>query len=156
MPSKKGTKSRGPSRPIDPRYAPGRPVRRGPDRFGMTLIGLSLAGVLIIILIASLAAGNNTTTTTTTTNPAASAPGTTPNVMATESVFVQSVESLPRVSPADAKSEYDAKTATIIDVRDIARYKTEHIKGSTNIPYTEAQTRLAEFPKTGNLIVYCQ
>src|SRR4051794_30372575 len=40
MPDKKAKRYRGPSRPVDPRYAPGPAVRRGPDTFGMTLIGV--------------------------------------------------------------------------------------------------------------------
>src|SRR5438874_10747325 len=65
MSSKKVKRYRGPSRPIDPRYAPGAARKKGPDTFLITLIGLSTAFVLILFLI--LAGQGNTTTTTTTT-----------------------------------------------------------------------------------------
>src|SRR5207253_8645591 len=69
MPDKKVRKMRGPSRPIDPRYAPGPVARRGPDTFGMALIGTSVALVLLIILWAALSNGNNNAATTTVATP---------------------------------------------------------------------------------------
>src|SRR5690349_17142274 len=72
------TKMRGPSRPVDPRRAPGaRQVRRGPDTFGMLLIGFSTLFVLVIIFFLTRAPSTVTTTTAPSTsgnNGASSAP----------------------------------------------------------------------------------
>ena len=51
MSSRKVKKYRGPSRPIDPRYAPGQPKRQGRDTFGIALIGISTAFIIILLLL---------------------------------------------------------------------------------------------------------
>ena len=60
----------------------------------------------------------------------------------------------PRISLADAKKAYDAG-ATVIDVRDAAAYKTEHIKGALHIPISEAAANESKLPKGKKIIVYC-
>jgi hypothetical protein len=167
MSSKKVKKYRGPSRPIDPRYAPGAGRKKGPDTFLITLIGVSTAFVLILFFI--LAGQGNTTTTTTTSGTGSSSSNSSnsaPTVQsqadtgaqATQTMVAFSTEQagLPHISPQDAKPAIDGGQAKVIDVREKNIFQTEHIKGAINIPYTEAQTRISEFPKSGNLILYCQ
>jgi hypothetical protein len=169
MSARKQQKLRGPSRPIDPRRAPGVPRRKGPDMLGFWLVGIATAFVLVIFLVTSTAQPQSTAVTTPVTDPnaiinapsppvdltAASAAPTSPAAAATQQMvaFATRTADLPRVTAAEAKTQVDAR---IIDVRQKEIYAAEHIKGSTNIPYTDVQARLAEFPKAGNLIVYCQ
>ena len=166
MSSKKVKKYRGPSRPIDPRFAPGPSKRRGPDTLGFVLIGGSAAFVLLLILvIAALQPPTAVTTTTTdtgttssSTNPTIALQPADSGAVATQTTVAFNTEtaSQPRISPADAKVQIDGNKAKVFDVRDKNIYAQEHIKGAVNIPYTDAQTRVTEFPKTGDIILYCQ
>jgi 3-mercaptopyruvate sulfurtransferase SseA len=61
----------------------------------------------------------------------------------------------PRITLADAKKEYDAGTAVIIDVRDPSVYKQEHIKGALNIPPAEIAANINKIPKGKKIIAYC-
>ena len=61
----------------------------------------------------------------------------------------------PRISLADAKKDYDAGTAVIVDVRDASAYKLEHIKGSLNITLQEIATKADKLPKGKKIIAYC-
>jgi hypothetical protein len=147
---------RGPSRPIDPRRAPG-PVRRtGPDPFAIGLIvvsGVVVLGVILLALMQNRGAANNTT------NPQSQAgPTVPPDLTATAIAFATQTrpEVLPHVSVTEAKTLYDANDARFIDVRVPEQYAAGHIQGAANIPYTDVGERVAEIPRTGNVIVYCQ
>ena len=61
----------------------------------------------------------------------------------------------PRIPLDEAKKEYDAGTAVIIDVREPGAYKFERIKGSINIPEASLATSLDKVPKGRKLIAYC-
>ena len=60
------------------------------------------------------------------------------------------------VQLAGEGNKVDGGQAKVVDVREKASYDAEHVKGAVNIPYTDAQTRVSEFPKTGSIILYCQ
>lgn len=166
MSSRKVKKYRGPSRPVDPRFVPGQPKRKGPDTLGFAIIGGSAAFVLIIILFIAASQPPNTTTTTTTdtgsssssTNPTIALDASTGGAEATQTVIAFNTETAgqPRISPADAKAQIAANKVKVFDVRVKEIYAQEHIVGAVNIPYTDAQTRLSEFPKTGDILLYCQ
>lgn len=61
----------------------------------------------------------------------------------------------PRISLADAKKDYDAKSAVFIDTHAKAQYDSEHITGAINIPANELNTYFDKIPKGKKLIVYC-
>ncbi|HEX9990404.1 MAG TPA: rhodanese-like domain-containing protein [Chloroflexia bacterium] len=153
-------KMRGPSRPVDPRRAPGRPVRRGPDPFAMGLIGVSTALVLVIVILILLNNNRQNQPVAGVPNqPAVTVPGGqagVPNATETAIAFANDTANLARITAPEAKALVEANNATIIDVRPKESYATQHVKGANNIPYTDTQARLSEYPKTGNLIVYCQ
>lgn len=160
MPNKNVRKVRGPSRPIDSRYAPGAAAKKGPDKFGLTLVGISVAFVLVIILWAAAANSGNTATTTTTTSQTIDQ-----SALATQQVAAQLTQvvsdatqtsTLARIEPKDALVEYNSGKAKFIDVRVVDSYTAGHIKGATSIPEASTITRLSEFPKLGELILYCQ
>ncbi|MDQ3929312.1 MAG: rhodanese-like domain-containing protein [Chloroflexota bacterium] len=156
-------KVRGPSRPIDPRHAPGGPVRTGPDRFGMVLIGVTSVVILLLLAFLALRQSNPNGTTSLPVaqdqvppagNQGQQAAGSAPTQ--TEAAFATIVAPLPRISVQEARALYDAGNAKMFDVRTADRYAQQHIKGAINIPNSEAGARLADFPRAGNVILYCQ
>ncbi len=60
-----------------------------------------------------------------------------------------------RVSPADAKAAYDAKSAVFVDVRDVGSYQASHIEGALSIPLADLPNRLNELKSTDWIITYC-
>ena len=60
-----------------------------------------------------------------------------------------------RIALADAKKDYDAGNAVIIDVRDEAAFKLEHIKAALNITPETLDANISKLPKGKKLIVYC-
>lgn len=143
---------RGPSRPINPRYAPGGPPKRGIDGFGMGLIAVSgLVVVLLLVLIALQNRGGQTTQVIGGSTPL-------PDLTKTAVMFATqtSPEVLPRITVQEAKALYDVGDIKIIDVRDAQFYNQGHIKGAVNVPQAQTQTKLSEFPRTGNVALYCQ
>ena len=60
-----------------------------------------------------------------------------------------------RISLEDAKKDFDAGTAIIIDARDEGSYKNEHVKGAINIPYGDFDKKYKSVPKDKKIIVYC-
>ena len=141
------TRMRGPSRPIDPRYAPGRPARRGPDNFGLGLIAVSMAAAIVIILFVAGQRGSSTV-----------APTTDPSASATQSAvaFYEQAATVQHITPQEAMTLAAANNAKFIDVRVNTEYVKQHIKGAINIPQAEVQNRLSEIPREGNVILYCQ
>ena len=67
----------------------------------------------------------------------------------------QSVADVPRISAEDAKKEYDAGNAVIVDSRGDAAFKMEHITNAINLPFGTPKERFSELPKGKKIIVYC-
>ena len=65
------------------------------------------------------------------------------------------IDNAPRITLADAKKDYDAGNAFVIDVRDESAYKLEHIKGAVNITPQTLEANISKLPKGKKLIVYC-
>src|SRR5687768_7472463 len=61
----------------------------------------------------------------------------------------------PRISLADAKKDFDAKTAVFIDTHAKQQYDAEHISGAINIPGNQLNEYFDKIPKGKKLIVYC-
>lgn len=61
----------------------------------------------------------------------------------------------PRITLADAKKDFDAGNAVIIDVRDENAYKSEHIKSALNIPKFTLEAKFDSIPKGKKIIAYC-
>jgi len=62
---------------------------------------------------------------------------------------------VPRISVEDAKKEFDAGVAVIVDSRGEQAYAQEHITGSINIPGGSAEEKFAALPKDKKIFVYC-
>ena len=131
--------------------------------FGIGLIVVSTLFVLILFIFIAGQGNTGTATTTTTTSgvdltgvPATTVSGGGAQATQTMVAFNAETASLPRITAEEAKPAIMAGQVKVFDVREKSFYQTEHIKGAVNIPYTDAQTRVSEFPKTGDIILYCQ
>ena len=62
---------------------------------------------------------------------------------------------VPRISIADAKKEYDAGSAIIVDSRPESSFTQEHIAGSINIPIGSTDDKFNTIPKDKKIILYC-
>jgi rhodanese-related sulfurtransferase len=146
---------RGPSRPINARNAPGAAPRRISNT-GIAMLAIALVAVFVLIFF--LATQNNSGSAT---NPNTSANNSnlSPEAATTQTASTFATQTapdiLPRITIQDAKALFDKNDAKFIDVRVAQDYAAQHIKGAINIPQAEASKHLAEIPKTGNVIVYC-
>lgn len=156
-------KFRGPSRPIDPRYAPGtRQVKKGPDSFGLILLGVSAAFVVLVILFVVL--NRSDTTTSSVAGPAqdtgagSSTQNLDPAAQATGTVvaFLTVVADVPRITAQEVRQLQEANDVTLFDVMEPQHYAASHVAGARNIPLGEIMTRAAEIPKSGNVVIYCE
>jgi len=67
----------------------------------------------------------------------------------------QQQDDAPRITLADAKKDFDEGTAVIMDVRNEATYKQEHIKGAINLTKGVLDEQLNKIPKGKKIIAYC-
>lgn len=61
----------------------------------------------------------------------------------------------PRIILADAKKDFDAKTAVFIDTHAPEQYAQRHIPGSINVPANDMEPYLNKIPKGKKIIAYC-
>ena len=64
-------------------------------------------------------------------------------------------DEVPKITLADAKKEFDAGTAVIVDVRDEGSFKLEHIKGALHITTETMAADMNKLPKGKKIIAYC-
>ena len=110
----------------------------------------TILAVGAIALAFGCAEGAKTNTANNATPPVAASP-VAPQAESKE----QEHDNAPRITLADAKKDYDAGKAVIVDVRDANTYVQEHIKGSINIPLAEVNGSLDKLPKGKKIIAYC-
>ncbi|HEV2801184.1 MAG TPA: rhodanese-like domain-containing protein [Pyrinomonadaceae bacterium] len=60
-----------------------------------------------------------------------------------------------RISLEETQKAVAAGSAVIVDVRDEASYKTNHIKGAVSIPLQQFDKRMGELPQGKTIITYC-
>ena len=61
----------------------------------------------------------------------------------------------PRISLAEAKKDFDAKTAVFIDTHAPEQFAQRHIPDSINVPANNLEPYLNKIPKGKKLIAYC-
>lgn len=158
--SKQKQKMRGPSRPVNSRYTARRVVvtRRGPDPFALWLIGISTALVIVVVFwVATSNRGNNNAAQTLSATQIPLVPTPAPaQATQTAIAFATETGNLNRISVDELKSLVAANNVRVIDVRAKESYDAKHIKGAVNVPEAETFNRPKEFPRDGNLVVYCQ
>jgi len=62
---------------------------------------------------------------------------------------------VPRVSLAEARAAYDARSAVFLDVRAASSYASGHIPGALSIPLDELEARMGELDPAHWIITYC-
>ncbi len=75
--------------------------------------------------------------------------------ISTKTATPASVAQVQRVSLADAKAAYDAKSAVFLDVRDRSSFEQSHLPGAVNIPISDLATRMNELDPKSWIIPYC-
>ena len=78
-----------------------------------------------------------------------------PNIAATVTAAVKANESVPRISLEETKQRLDAGSILLVDVRSKDSYTEKHAKGAINIPEPDTQSRLSEFPRDRDIVLYC-
>lgn len=111
-----------------------------PQRSKRPILLIIIGGVLIIFAIAVLLLNPPQQTAT--------LPG---SGVATE----QSYPEIPRVSLADAKTAFDAKTAVFVDARPAESYAAGHIPGALSIPAEQTLDLMGTLNKAAWIITYC-
>ncbi len=61
----------------------------------------------------------------------------------------------PRISLADAKKDYDARTAVFVDTHSADQYARQHIPGAINISVSDLAAKEDKLPKGKKIIAYC-
>ena len=61
----------------------------------------------------------------------------------------------PRITLADAKKDFDSKSAVFIDTHAPEQYAQRHIPGSINVPANNIEPYLNKIPKGKKIIAYC-
>jgi 3-mercaptopyruvate sulfurtransferase SseA len=114
------------------------------EEFFMRSFSAGLAALLLAVgaLTACQNAADPTKTTAASNPPAAAKPA-------------APADGVRRVTVEEAQAAVANGTAVIVDARDAASYKTNHIKGSINIYAPEAVNRMNELPKDKLAIFYC-
>ncbi len=64
-------------------------------------------------------------------------------------------DSVPRITLAEAKKDFDEGTAVFIDTHSKEQFAAQHIKGAINISYTDIAANLNKIPKGKKIIAYC-
>jgi hypothetical protein len=143
------------------RVAPARSGRRGgsPPRDTFPIAVSAVVIVLLLGLLAVFLLNNGGTPATTGTSagaPAATVAG--GGAPAAAGAATADPAQVPRMPLDEFKKLYDdpAKRPLIVDVRAADAYDQGHIAGAVNIPESDVDARIAEFPKDKLIIAYCQ
>jgi hypothetical protein len=65
------------------------------------------------------------------------------------------VDDAPRISLADAKKDFDNKTAVFVDTHAKEQFDLEHIPGAINVQANTIKQNLDKIPKGKKIIAYC-
>lgn len=109
--------------------------------------------ILSFLIITTLGFAMQTCSKTSTKLPANAAPAS--NANATTVAATTPQDEAPRITLAEAKADYDAGKAIIVDARPAESYKVEHIKNSINIPLGDFEAEYKNIPTNKKIIVYC-
>lgn len=125
---------------------------------------LVLAAVLAMSVSVGCAASQWTSVPMPTLAPTATPPPTatpvqTATPLATVSPFqsqIVSADEVPRITPQELKAALDeGGPVVIVDVRSREAFDEKHIEGAISVPLAEVEQRLAELPKSAEIVMYC-
>lgn len=72
-----------------------------------------------------------------------------------EYVKYENDSSVPRITPEEAKKDFDAGRAIFVDSRGDAAFNDEHLPDALSIPAGSTEDKYAQLPKGKKIIVYC-
>jgi rhodanese-related sulfurtransferase len=70
--------------------------------------------------------------------------------------FLNGREGLEAVDREELIERVRRKSVMVIDVRPVEEFQAGHIPGAISVPLKELESRLAEFPKKGEIVAYCR
>lgn len=63
---------------------------------------------------------------------------------------------VPRITPQELKGKLDnGQEILVVDSRSLAEFRQRHIPGALSVPYAEVQSRLGEWPRDQEIVLYC-
>lgn len=65
------------------------------------------------------------------------------------------IDTVGRITAEELENRYNSGETTIIDIRKIGEYQSEHLENAIHIPLNELNNHLAEFPKDKEFILHC-
>ena len=64
-------------------------------------------------------------------------------------------DEVPRITPQELKAALDAgRPVVVVDVRSREAFDEKHIEGAISVPSAELEQRLAELPKSADVVLY--
>jgi hypothetical protein len=114
----------------------------------MTTTYFKLLGSLILAAAFSIACNKAAP-------PVAVTPSPTPRIAATDDHGHEDGTDAPRISLADAKKDFDSKSAVFVDTHAPDQFEIQHIPGAINIPANNIGTKADKLNKADKIIAYC-
>lgn len=72
-----------------------------------------------------------------------------------EYVKYDNEQAVPRISPEEAKKDYDAGHVVFVDTRGKGAFDVEHLPGAVVIEHNAPETEFDKLPKGKKIILYC-
>ena len=87
--------------------------------------------------------------------PIAVTPSPTPRIAAIDEHGHEEGSDAPRITLAEAKKDFDAKSAVFVDTHAPDQFEIQHIPGAVNIPANNIGTKADKLNKADKIIAYC-
>ena len=119
-------------------------------RFILSMLAVFTLGLSVLTACQNAAPPIKIEAAKTNTDPAAPPPTAAPKTDAHGHA-----DDAPRINLADAKADFDAGRAIIVDTRGATAYQQEHIKGAINVPIADFEANYQKIPTGKKIIAYC-
>ena len=115
-----------------------------------------LAQGFCLILLASLLISCGTSSVSVVPTATPEPPAATPTPTPTEGQEPTTSSEVPRISPEELKERLDnGEAILVVDSRSLVEFETGHIAGAISVPSYEVESRLDEFPRDQEIVLYC-
>lgn len=65
-------------------------------------------------------------------------------------------DDVPRITVQELKAALDeGRPVVVVDVRSREAFDEKHVEGAMSVPLAELEQRLAELPKSADVVLYC-
>jgi hypothetical protein len=122
-------------------------------RFILSMLAVLTLGLSVLTACQNAAPPIKIEAAKTNTNPAAAPPTAAADAPKTDEHG--HADDAPRINLADAKADFDAGRAIIVDTRGATAYQQEHIKGAINVPFADFEANYQKIPTGKKIIAYC-